>query len=270
MTHYSFINFLVAFFLLCSCATSKKDAKVSFSKEEGKSIFSPIDNYSPAMNIGDDLLSKAIKLIKEKKFERAHEKLNSMLKKKMNVEGAYFFKAYAYIIEKKFEMARFIFDKIKDEPAFSPAINNNLGVLSKIDGSKEEALYFFNKALDQSPYYYPALVNRGFLYADFGLYEKAYVDLSNAVYISKEDYPVLLAFGVAQRGIAFYEDAKKTFDSLRKHREALYNLGLIYFEDMNNMDMAAKIFEEYISSGPASDEKDLAMKYLKKARGAEK
>jgi len=233
--------------------------------ERSRKLFLPTGDYYAVIARHDSALNRAARLLKRKYFKKAHDVLNQMIRKNKNRDGAYFYKAYVYIQEKKYEMAKYWYEKVKENEEYNSAINNNLGVIAILEGSEEEAYYLFNGVLKKSPYYFPSLVNRGFISLNSGLFEQAHEDLSMAVRIENKDENLLMALGIAQRGIGNFEEARDTFTKLSGYPEGLYNLGLVYYEDLQNWKRAARAFKKYLASGFSIKRGDLAETYLKKA-----
>jgi len=264
MTKDKFILFYLLIFLsLAGCKTTQKSTEPF---KNNKNLFFSIDKYYAILDTGVDPMDKAARLIKDKHYQEAHTALNTMLKKKINSEGVYYYKGYIYLLEKKYDLAKFMYKKVKSREEYIPAINNNLGVIAILEGEKDEAYFLFSKVLKTYEYYFPALVNRGFLYLESGLFERAQEDLEIATLISPNDYEVSMAFGVALRGAGFFDDAEKIFTKLSVDPNGLYNLGLLYYEDKQDWKKAINAFDKYLSLGVPRKRGDMARNYLKKAK----
>jgi tetratricopeptide (TPR) repeat protein len=271
-----FFILLAALLLNFGCATSdhykldKNEKSLDDIEEESASErptdYLPKGAYFASLGRGKGLLDKAAQLVEKKRYAEAHKVVNEMLKKRENVDGAYYYKAYIAILEKKYEMARYMFDKLKGKKKFIAAINNNLGVIFMKEGSKENAIYHYSVALKRSPYFFPALVNRARMRLEAGLYRKAYEDMSRALSVNNKEEDVILLHGIAARGVKLYKEAEESLKRLRNTREGLYNLGLLYYEDMKDWRKAIDAFEKYLKKGSGFGEGDMAEKYISRAR----
>lgn len=249
-----------------SCKTPVKDDSESgeFKKTSG---YLPKKDYFSSIPSKSTEIGRAAKLIKGRYFTKAHEILNQLLKKRKNVNGAYYLKGYICMLEKRYDMARFMFDKLRGKGSYEVAVHNNLGVIHLFEEDLETAVYHFEKALKLDPYYLPALVNRSRISLRFGLFAKAYEDLSRAISSNEDDGDILLLYAISLRGLKKYTEAKEILTKLVGTREGLYNLGLLYYEDLQDWENAKKTFEKYLRSGPSFGEEDMAETYLSRARG---
>ena len=290
--------FLLTLLFLSSCATNKKgsvnkgrnsseygdqyaenneyeyddefefDDTIGQDLDDSKVMFKPISKYYAVLNVGNEVMNKAARFVKRKQFKKAHAVLNNLLKERKNRGGVYYYKFYIYILEKKYELAKFLAEKIKKRKVYEYGINNNLGIIALLEDEvdKETALFYFTKILNKCPYYYPALVNRGILYLESGLFERALKDLEIAAEINSKDVAVMMAYGNAQRGAGQFDEAVEIFSKLVGHREGLYNLGLVYYEDLKDWKKADKTFGRYLESGSTFGKNDMAETYYNKTR----
>lgn len=248
-----------------SCATRTLDE--GDKKLANPTGYLPKKQYYSSIYASTTKMAKASRLINSGHYADAQKVLNSLLKARKNVSGAYYLKGYICMLEKRYEMAKYLYGKLKGKESYQIGINNNLGVISLIEDDLDSAIYYFNKVLKEDPYYLPALMNRGRIALRYGLYEKAYEDMSRAYSSNDDDPDVLLLYGVALRGLRKYTEAKKILTKISGTREGLYNLGLLYYEDLKDWKNSKKIFEKYLRSGSSFGQGDMAETYLSRARG---
>lgn len=106
-----------------------------------------------------------------------------------------------------------------------------------------------------------AWVQLGNNYFDSNQPVKAVDAYAKALELEGNDPNVLTDQGIMFRRLGWYDKAVENFEQANKiqpqHTQSLYNLGLVYLQDLNNVDKAAEAWERFLKvnpSGPGADQ----------------
>ncbi len=147
--------------------------------------------------------------------------------------------------------------------ADSALVRNELGMLALARGDTQLAFTHFGKAEQLDPHFLPAHLNQGSVLLRAGDYEGAERAYKAAVH-EREDPALatlrehaLIGLGIAQRGQGKYREARATYekvlDAHPSQLAALYDLGVLLADFMDQRKAALPMFERYLEAAPNSD-----------------
>jgi len=121
-------------------------------------------------------------------------------------------------------------------------------------------------AVLSDPKNHDAWVNLGNLYFDNHQAQKSVEAYGKALALKPEDPNVLTDQGVMYRALGLPAKALANFEKAHKldpsHMQSLFNIGIVYAEDLKKPDEAAKAWNQLIAKAPASDQAAQAKQLL--------
>lgn len=252
----------------------KDDARASYQKaiEIAPTFMPPYVNQASMLREEKDydraldLLSTALKQAPKNPYVRnervavlramgrtsdAIDEAHRLIKDNSNDVSAFVNLALAYHDQGNLEMSRLVFEK-----AFAtfPEVSNDArvrhayGKLLLAAGERDLALATgFDKALELDPGYVECLVNRAQLYLQDSEPKKAEELLRRAVDLDPMNAPARMSLGVALRRLGELDGAKAQYEIILSERpnevDALYNLGVLYGNYLNDPTKAKEYFE---------------------------
>lgn len=129
------------------------------------------------------------------------------------------------------------------------------------------------KVVAREPRNFQAWVQLGNDYFDTGNSQKAIEAYSKALGLKPDSPDVLTDQGIMYRKVGWFDKAIANFERAQKidsrHLQSLYNLGVIYAEDLKQPDKALKAWSRYLeidSTSPTAQQIQLEMEQLKTHR----
>ena len=160
-----------------------------------------------------------------------------------------------YLAQGRDGLAELVLLKAVELNKKEPAIYNALALVSMARGKDQLAFNYFETASNLDPDYLDARFNRASVFMDSGNYAGAKEELSYIVSKRADDLEARIALGVAHRGLAEYDQARKVWegvvDSARRRSrlagDALWNLAVLEMDFVKNEKKAAKALRRYKS-----------------------
>ncbi|MCB9671751.1 MAG: tetratricopeptide repeat protein [Alphaproteobacteria bacterium] len=161
----------------------------------------------------------------------------------------------AYLAQKDFLLAKFMFRKglalpQGEEKAY---LHANLGWTYYLEDKIPEATFRLKKAVELDPEYVPGLVYLARVYMEDRNYQDTVDLLERAAQRSPENHGVQMNLGIAYRGVERYEDSKKAYEralTLDPSNPAPhFNLGILYGDYVKDYDASIAAFNTYKSAG---------------------
>lgn len=180
-----------------------------------------------------------------------------------------------YIAQGRDELADLVLEKAIEIDKKEPSIYNAQALLALSRGKSQEAFDRFDFATSLAPNYVDARFNKAKVLIDVGDYARAQVELAKVVKQSPDDLEAMLALGVAHRGKGEFKKAKAVWDQVVEaapfrsdiRADALYNLGLLQFNFLEDEKAAAAAFDLFLQQAPIDHPKRKDAEEKKKELG---
>lgn len=182
-----------------------------------------------------------------------------------------------YIQQKRYDLAQLVLAKALELDAQDkdPAIYNALAILSLRQGKAQEAFERFDHAASLDATYIDARFNKASVLLDAGDYARAKVELTAIVEKRADDFAAWVALGVAHRGTKDHKEAARIFERVIKEAprrstpraDAMFNLGLLKADFLNDAAGAKTALDQYLQDAPANHAKRPAADEKRKELG---
>ncbi|MDB4985211.1 MAG: repeat protein [Myxococcaceae bacterium] len=185
-----------------------------------------------------------------------------------------------YRVREEYDVAELVLEKarallLKEEQKSAP-VYNELGLLALARGDTQLAFTQFAKAEELDARFQPAHVNQGSVLLRAGDYEAAERAYRAALHANTQEAELdavdaRIGLGIAQRGQGKYKEARATYEKVLEahpaHLAALYDLGVLLADFLNQRKEALSLFERYLASAPQTDShRQSAERYLQDIR----
>lgn len=180
--------------------------------------------------------------------------------------GLYHEMGQAWLAKGNSALASFVFEKAETIPGGSEdaIVQADIGWTRYLLGEGYAAKKRLERAVELDPTYLPALTALARVRFDDRDYAAMVGLLEKASELDAESPSIWMDLGVAYRGLGRGEDAKKAFTRARelapRDPNPLFNLGVLYADELKDYDLAIDKLNAYIDEGGAKVE--LAKAYL--------
>lgn len=201
----------------------------------------------------DDLLSFALRLYEEKKFQDSKSIFQQILIKEPNNFNALNLLGLVEFELKNFKIAKRLIEKaIKLKPD-SENFLLNLGVINKSMGFFESAILNYKKAININNKFYKAYFNLGNIYFELKKFDLALQNFNTIIEDNKGDFVALNNRGNVYKEIKKFskaiDDYKKSISINPFFAITYYNLGNVYF-DLRKYNEAILLYDKSINLDP--------------------
>jgi tetratricopeptide (TPR) repeat protein len=151
----------------------------------------------------------------------------------------------------------------KNNAKKDPAIYNAAALVALERGQNQVAFERFDAATSIDPSFHDARFNTASVLLDVGDYEGARTHLQRVLDANPDDLEAHVAFGVAQRGLKQYDQARVTWERVvktaptrsRVRADALWNLVVLEMDFVMNEGNARSAIARYLDAAPGKHEK---------------
>ena len=164
-----------------------------------------------------------------------------------------------YRAREQWEVARLVLDKAlalsdEDDAHIRAEILTEQGLLELSRGDTQAAFDAFEGAIAADADFHPARMNMGSVLLRAGDYAGAKEQYEAVLARDDEDLAARVALGITLRGLGDHQKAKREFDRVLRadpqHPDALFDLGVLQAEFLNQRPRARRTFERYLSVAP--------------------
>ena len=167
--------------------------------------------------------------------------------------------ARVYRAQEQWDVSRLVLDKAlalseDDDGRMRAEILTERGLLELSRGDTQAAFDAFDAAIAADADFHPARMNMGSVLLRAGDYAGAKEQYEAVLSRDDDDLAARVALGVALRGLGEPRQAKRQFDQVLRvspdHPDALFDLGVLEAEFLDQRPRARQTFERYLSVAP--------------------
>ncbi len=183
-----------------------------------------------------------------------------------------------YRAQSAYDVSELVLEKARALADKSAPVYNELGLLALARGDTQLAFTHFSKAESLDPSFWPAHVNQGSVLlraGDYAAAERAYRAAlpagADTTLPTATALEARVGLGIALRGQGKYKEARATYEKVLEthpsHPAALYDLGVLLADFLDQRKQAIPFFERYLASASKSDShRASAERYLQDIR----
>lgn len=253
---------------------NRRRGKYKAARKDYEKIIAQADESEDALK--QNATARLASLLREsRKYKDALKVIRDTLRTSGANAKVYVELGMLYIAQGRDDLADLVLAKAIEINAKEPSIYNAQALLALSRGKSQEAFDRFDYATSLAPNYVDARFNKAKVLIDVGDYARAQKELAKVVELSPDDLDALLALGVAHRGKGEFKKAKVVWDRVVEaapfrsdiRADALYNLGILQFNFLENEKAAAEAFDLYLKQAPIDHPKRKDAEEKKKELG---
>lgn len=173
----------------------------------------------------------------------------------------------AYAAREQWDIAELVFRKALDLGE-SATIHNDLGLLELARGDTQAAFEHFRAAIALDASFAPAHLNQGAVLLRAGDYAGAEAEYRAVLAHDAGNADARVCLGTALRGRGELRDARREYanvlEAMPSHAAALYNMGVLLAEFLDERAEARSFFQRYLAAAPGSaPERATAERYVR-------
>lgn len=204
-------------------------------------------------------VSLAVILREEERWSDALEAAREVLIRDPSQIRALLEVGRVYRAQEQWDVSRLVLDKAlalteEGDAAIRAEILTERGLLELSRGDTQAAFDAFESAIAADADFHPARMNMGSVLLHAGDYAGAQAQYEAVLQRDGDDVAARVALGVTLRGLGEHRQAKRQFDQVLRdhpeHPDALFDLGVLQAEFLNERPRARQTFERYLSSAP--------------------
>ena len=207
----------------------------------------------------DARVSLAVLLREEERWSDALEQAREVLIRDPGQIRALLEVGRVYRAQEQWDVSQLVLEKAlaltdEGEGTIRAEILTERGLLELSRGDTQAAFDAFESAITANADYHPARMNMGSVLLRAGDYAGARAQYEAVLERDAEDLAARVGLGVSLRGLGEHQQAKRQFDRVLRanpqHPDALFDLGILQAEFLNQRTRARRTFERYLSSAP--------------------
>ncbi len=177
-----------------------------------------------------------------------------------------------YRANEQFDVAELVFRKALDlteeGSAARAEIHNDLGLVALARGDTQAAFLQFDQAVQLDSSNKSAHLNQGSVLLQAGDWAGAAAQFEAVLDIDEDDLDARVALGICHRGQGEHRRARRAYqrvlDDAPNHPAALFNLGVLKAEFLDQRPQSRELFERFLRVAPSdAPQREMAERYLR-------